>query len=188
MSRRFFELSDDVSFPRRWHLSFPRSRQGREFEDPIQFNRGHPVDVEGPLQVSVEHAGSPLDFSEAGAKVPIVHVKVASIFAEQAPEDVQLIPVNVEGQPDQYLVLVATRLIRCIDEKASQIRLWTHADGLPEMAGTYASVRDMRIAKTQVGKAKVFRPEGWEVALIVSGEIREALERKGATGARFEEV
>jgi hypothetical protein len=39
-----------------------------------------------------------------------------------------------------------------------------------------------------VGSARVFRPEGWEVALIVSGDIKDALERMGATGTRFEEV
>jgi len=34
----------------------------------------------------------------------------------------------------------------------------------------------------------VFRCEGWPGALIVSGEIKDALERVGATGTRFEEV
>ncbi len=120
--------------------------------------------------------------------IPVVHVRVASMFAELAPDDVQLIPVDVEGQPDQYLILVATCLIRCIDEKASRIRLWTHEDGLPDMVGQYASVRDLRIDKAKVGSAKVFRPEGWTVALIVSGEMKDALERMGATGTRFEEV
>jgi hypothetical protein len=49
-------------------------------------------------------------------------------------------------------------------------------------------VDDLRIEKTKVGNAKVFRPEGWEVALIVAEEIKEAMERMGATGTRFEEV
>jgi len=34
---------------------------------------------------------------------------------------VQLIPVDIQGYPDQYLILVATKLIRCIDEKASKV-------------------------------------------------------------------
>jgi hypothetical protein len=46
----------------------------------------------------------------------------------------------------------------------------------------------LRIDKQKVGNTKVFRPEGWEVALIVSEEIKDALERLGATGTRFEEV
>ncbi|MDC0713255.1 hypothetical protein POL68_32635 [Stigmatella sp. ncwal1] len=187
MPKRFFELSDDVNFPQRWDLDMPTDRQGRQVDD-AQFRLGAPVDIQGRLSVPVEIAGKPLDFTEAGIGIPVVHVRVASIFAELAPDDVQLLPVDVGGQPDQYLILVATRLIRCIDEKASRIRLWTHEDGLPDMVGQYASVRDLRIDKAQVGSAHVFRPEGWIVSLIVSGEIKDALERMGATGTRFEEV
>ena len=120
--------------------------------------------------------------------VPVVHVKVASMLRELAPNDVQLIPVDIEGQPDQYLILVATRLIRCIDEQASRIELWTQDDGVPHKVGQYFSVRDLRIDKATVGNAQVFRPEGWEVSLIISEEIHDALERMGATGTRFEEV
>lgn len=187
MPRRFFELHDDVYFPQRWHLAMPRDDQGRKVDD-WPFRRGTPVHVEGRLKIPVEIAGRPLDFTEAGLGTPIVHVRVASVFAERAPDDVQIIPVDVEGQPDQYLMLVATRLIRCIDEKASRIELWTHEDGVPHKVGQYSSVRDMRIDKTQVGNTRVFRPEGWHVTLIVSEDIKDALERMGATGPKFEEV
>jgi hypothetical protein len=47
---------------------------------------------------------------------------------------------------------------------------------------------ELRIDKARVGDAQVFRCEGWTGPLIVSGEIKEALERMGATGTRFEEV
>lgn len=187
MTQRFFELADDVNVPHRWHLAMPRDHHGRKVDD-AQFRLGAHVQIQGRLRVPVEIAGKALDYTEAGIGIPVVHVRVASMFAELAPDDVQLLPVDVEGQPDQYLILVATRLIRCIDEKASRIRLWTHEDGLPDMVGQYASVRDLRIDKTQVGSAHVFRPEGWIVSLIVSGEIKDALESMGATGPRFEEA
>ncbi|MDY7227326.1 imm11 family protein [Hyalangium rubrum] len=187
MAQRFFKLADDVYVPNRWHLDTPVDAQGREVHD-WDFKRGTPVHVEGRLKVPIEIAGSPLDFSEAGLSIPVVHVKVASVLSELAPSDVQLIPVDIEGKPDQYLVLVATRLIRCIDEKASKVQFWRPEDGLPEKVGQYWAVDDMRIDKSKVGTAKVFRPEGWEVVLVVSGEIKDALERMGATGTRFEEV
>lgn len=47
---------------------------------------------------------------------------------------------------------------------------------------------ELRIDKAKVGSAKVFRCEGWMGPLIISGDIRDALERLGATGTRFEEV
>lgn len=187
MPQRFFKLSDDVYVPHRWHLATPIDSQGRKVHD-WGFKKGAPVHLEGRLRIPMKVAGSPLDFSEAGLRVPVVHLKVASILSELAPGDVQFIPADIEGQPDPYLVLVATRLIRCIDEKASKVQFWRPEDGLPEKVGKYYSVDHMRIDKATVGNAKVFRPEGWSGTLIVSEEIRDALEHMHATGTRFDEV
>jgi len=187
MPERFFALADDVNVPDRWDLGTPADSHGQKVDDRL-FKRGEPVHVQERLRIPVEIAGRPLDYTEAGVGLPVVHVRVASLFAELAPDDVQLIPVDVEGHPDQYLILVATRLIGCIDEQASRIELWTHEDGVPHKVGQYFSVRDLRIDKTKVGGARVFRLEGWRSSLIVSGEIHDALERMGATGTRFEEV
>jgi len=187
MSQRFFKLADDVYVRHRWHLATPIDGHGRKVHD-WDFTRGTPVHVEGRLKVPLKIEGRPLDFSEAGISIPVVHVKVASMLAERAPGDVQLIPADIEGQPDQYVVLVATRLIRCIDEEASKVQFWRPEDGLPEKVGQYWAVDDMRIDKVKVGNAKVFRPEGWSGTLLVSEEIKDALERMGATGTRFAEV
>jgi hypothetical protein len=83
------------------------------------------------LSVPLEEKGKPLDFTFAGLDTPVVHMKVASTFAELAPNDVQLLPVDVEGQPEQFSILVATKLIQCIDEKASG---WTARLELPLLA------------------------------------------------------
>ena len=187
MAQHFFELYDDLYVPRRWQLQNPLDGKGRKVED-WEFRLGTPVHVEGRLKILMERVGSPLDFSETNSRIPVVHVKVASRLAELAPQDVQFIPVDIENQPEQYLILVVTRLIRCIDEKASRVRLWTHEDGVPGMVGQYRDVRDLRIDTSKVGDAKMFRPEGWEGPLIVSGDIKNALERMGATGAKFKGV
>jgi hypothetical protein len=173
-------------------LSFPTAGisvdgQGHKVRD-WDFKRGVPVHVEGRLKIPVEIPGRPLDFSGAGLRIPIVHVKVASILSELAPGDVQLIPADVQGQPDQYLVLVATRLIRCIDEQASEVSFWTPEHGVPSKVGQYMGVDRLRIDKTRVGNAQVFRLEGWSSTLIVSEAVKAALEGMNATGTRFEEV
>jgi hypothetical protein len=187
MAPRFFDLADDVYIPHRWHLDTPIDGSGQRVHD-WDFKRGTPVHVEGRLRIPVEIAGRPLDFTEAGIRIPVVHVKVASMLTERAPGDVQLIPADIEGQPDQYLVLVATRLIRCIDEEASEVSFWKPEHGVPEKVGQYMGVDRLRIDKTKVGDAKVFRPQGWSGALIVSEEIKAALEQMSATGTKFEEV
>ncbi len=188
-TQRYFNLTEDLQGGH-WYLGDPLDEQGQEVEDPYAFRAGQPVHVAGRLTLPVDEPGRPLEFCTAGVGVaPIVHVRVASLFAELAPDDVQLIPVDVQGQPDQYLILVATKLIRCIDDKASrEVRYWKPEHGQPERVGDYKSVIGLRIDPTKVGEARVFRTWGWDLALIVSEDIKQALERARVTGAQFTEV
>ncbi|TQF11544.1 hypothetical protein FJV41_33635 [Myxococcus llanfairpwllgwyngyllgogerychwyrndrobwllllantysiliogogogochensis] len=189
MPTRYFRLSEDVQAGS-WFLGTPLDGQGQELEDMTEFTSGRPVHAHGSMTVPVRERGRPRDFSMAGAgRTPVVHVRVATLFAELAPDDVQLIPVEVQGFPDQYVMLVATKLVRCIDDKASEeILVWKPEDERPDKLGQYRSVYGMRIDRTKVGDTKVFRTWGWPVAFIVSEDIKVALERAKVTGAEFEEV
>jgi hypothetical protein len=189
MPKRYFDLDDDMSIRGRWLLGTPTDLQGREVEDPWMFKKGRPIPNPGRLRLPIDVPGRPLDFSLAAFSAPVVHVRVATLLAELAPEDVQLFPVEVEGHPDQYCILVATQLIRCIDERASRyVEIWRPEDGRPEKVGQYRDVRGMRIDPSQVGDTKVFRPWGWSIVLLVREDIKDALERIGTTGTEFQEV
>jgi hypothetical protein len=189
MPKRFFDLAENMQSGN-WDLGDPLDERGQEVEDPWMYTAGRPIRVEGRLTIPIDEPGNHLDFCTAGIGVtPVVHVRVASIFAELASDDVQLIPVDVKGHPDQYLLLVATKLIRCIDDKASrEVLYWKPEDERPDKLGQYRSVAGMRIDRTKVGDAKVFRTWGWDIALIVSEDIKTALERAKATGVKFTEV
>jgi hypothetical protein len=189
MPKRYFDLSDDVEMPGRWHLRSPTDLQGRELDDPWVFTDGIQIPNPGRLKSPIARPGRAVDFTITGLGIPIVHVRVASLFAELAPEDVQSFPVEIEGQPEQFCILVATKLIRCIDDKASEeVLVWTPEDGRPEKVGQYRDIYGMRIDTSKVGDAKVFRTWGWSIALIVREDIKDALERMGATGTWFQEV
>ncbi|AEI62828.1 imm11 family protein [Corallococcus macrosporus] len=188
MPTRFFDLAENVQAGS-WYLGDPEDERGQEVEDPWLFRAGRPLQVAGPLRIPVDESGQALDFSTAGVGVtPVVHVRVAELFTELAPNDVQFIPVHIQGHPDQYLILVATKLIRCIDDTASKVQRWRPEDGLPTKVGQYYAVDDLRIDPSKVGNAKVFRTEGWDIALIVSEDIKQALERVKATGVKFTPV
>ncbi|HZI16887.1 MAG TPA: DUF1629 domain-containing protein [Myxococcus sp.] len=188
MPHRFFRLFDDVYVPRRWHLTGPFDAQGQEPDDVWQFTGGHPVKELGPLWMRYDVRGRPLDYSHGGLNIPIVHARVAEVFTALSPQDVQLLPVQVEKREEPYFILVVTQLIHCIDESASRIDRWTPADGIPEKVGQYASVSNLHLDRSRVGDAHVFRPKDWRVLLIISEEIKEALERIRATGVKFTEV
>lgn len=188
MPSRFFRIAESVQAGN-WYLGDAEDSRGQEVEDPWMFRAGRPVQVDSPLRVPIDEPGRALDFSLAGVGLaPIVHVKVATLFVELASDDVQTLPVAIKGHPDQYLILVATKRIRCIDEQASKVQFWKPEDGLPAKVGQYYAVDDLRIDPSKVGEAKVFRTEGWTQALIVSEDIKQALERTGATGVKFTSV
>jgi hypothetical protein len=189
MPTRYYDLSDDVYLAGRWDLGKLLVQEGGSEIWPWLLKRGGPVQFPKCPVGPVRSPGRPLDFSHAAFGIPVVHARVAAIFTELAPTDVQLIPVRIQGQADPYFILNVTRIVKCIDDKASaEVRYWTEEDGLPEKVGKYSSVSGMRIDPAKVGDAKVFRTWGWHVALIVAEDIKEALEREGVTGVKFTEV
>jgi hypothetical protein len=189
MPKRYFELSADMTLPGRWSLGIPTDAQGREVADPWIFKKGQPIPNPGRLRIPIDVPGKAFDFTLAGLSTPVVHIRVASLLTEIAANDVQTLPVDIVGQAEQFCILVATKLIRCINDAAcKEVELWMPEDGRPEKVGQYRDVYGMRIDSAKAGAAKVFRPWGWSIALVVSEEIKSALERIGTTGMRFNEV
>ena len=190
---RYFEMSDDMHVPGRWFLSDPKDRNGRLLDRV--FSNGEHVQFQGPIRVDFNphiSRGRPVDYSELSIEsAPVVHVRVASILAELAPSDIQLVPVLIEGQPDQFVIVNVTRVVRCIDERRSaEIKHYTEKDVrvFGDRIGEYKSVIGMRIDPGAPGNAKIFRPWGWEVTIVVSEDIKDALERIQTIGVKFKEV
>ena len=191
MSSRYFDLSDDVYLEGRWELGHPQDAEGNELKTPWQmFRTGRPSSWAGRVRIPIDIPGGVLDYSHASGSIPVVSSRVAAIFERLAPKDVQLFPVEIEGQrPGAFFILNAIRRVNCIDDVASeQVRYWTPRDGLAEKAGTYAFVWGMRIDATRLGSARVFRPLHWEVVLVIPEDIKLALEAIGATGVWFKDV
>jgi hypothetical protein len=186
---RYFRLTDVMTSPGRWELGTPINDRGQELGSRL-FMAGKPAHVDGQIQVPVDHPGEALDFSLADAGgFPIVTKRVASVLSEMAPADVQLFPVKVGAQPEPYFLVNVARTVKCIDDEASEeVQYWTPEDGEPERVGEYRVVAGMRIDPSKVGDARVFRAWGWKVVLVVSDEVKKALERTGATGMKFTEV
>ncbi|WNZ64896.1 hypothetical protein QEG98_15335 [Myxococcus sp. MxC21-1] len=189
--RRYFELATDEYVKGRWYLDDPVDAGGRTIDDVWMFRDGRAVELHERLRLPIYRPGEPLDIEFAGTGlIPVVSERVASIFREMAPNDVQLLPVDVEGQRASYFILNVARTVRCIDDAAC--REVQHFDADEELhadrAGEYRSVIGLRIDKSKVGDARVFRLWGYDIPIIVDEEIRDALEANGIFGGKFEEV
>lgn len=189
MTKRYFELYEDMSSPERWVLDDTLDAQGKTVGALLYLNEV-PVRFDGRLRVPILQPGSPLDFSFADSgDFPVVTQKVASTLAELAPGDVQLYPAEVDSRPEPYFLVNVARLVKCIDDETSEeVLYWKPEDNRPDKLGQYRSVGGMRIDPSKVGDAKVFRTWGYPRALLVAEDVKEALERTGATGLKFTDV
>lgn len=118
--------------------------------------------------------------------MPVVSLVGAEVLRAVAPLDVQLFEAHVEGEQLPFFILNALKRCECIDEGASaEVQRWLPEDNRPDLLGQYKSVIGLRVKPALIGPARVFRPAGWEVALIVSEEVKKAMERAGLVRPKF---
>lgn len=183
---RYFELVDNMDIQGRWLLGKPVDAQGERM-DPWQFSLGRSVDSPSGMRLRLRVPGNPLDYSEASFAIPVVSRRLMELLQGLGVEDVQFFPARVESREEPYFVLNVTRLVDCIDESRCRTERWKPEDGAPDRVGEYRLVERMRIDPRKVGGARIFRTWGWPV-LIVSEDIKAAMEQEGISGTRFTEV
>jgi hypothetical protein len=186
---RYFSLTESSSF-RREVLGDVLEVEGRRTEDTGPFREGKRLSVQGGVNVPVKTPGESRDYALMDLTIPVVSAQVAEVFRTLAPEETELIPATLGERPESAFLLNVTRTVRCIDDEfCNEALRWTEEEGgPPEGWGAYSAIFGMRIRVRPAGTAKVFRPWGWPFALIVTEEIKDALEKVGATGMRFMEV
>ncbi|HLL53954.1 MAG TPA: DUF1629 domain-containing protein [Myxococcaceae bacterium] len=190
--KRYFKMNQDLYVPGRWYLSDPTDNAGRSLD--WVFDQGRPVTVDGPVKVAFNpfaERGRPVDYTELAIDiVPVVHARIATVLSQLAPSDVQLIPAKVGDHPEPFYVVNVLRVQQCIDDDRSlEVEYYTPdcEEVFRDRVGQYRSVIGLRIDPAKAGNAKIFRTWGW-VAVIVSEEIKSALESIKTVGVKFEEV
>jgi len=189
MTCRYYDIYHTQEVRDRWYLGDPSDAFGVKFE-PYVFRRGRPVDVASPIRIPIYEPGRPLDYTEFNtSSVPVVNARYAALLREWVPDDVQLISAYIGEQQELHFVVNILRVIRCIDEAAcKRVEFWKPEDGRPEKVGGYRVVSGMRIDPSKVQGAHLFRPWGWLGAIIVSEELKVAMEALGGIGPDFVEV
>jgi hypothetical protein len=185
---KYYVLKDDMRITGRWHLRHPVDEHRRKI-DPWQFTHSRRLELQGPIRFPVKPDGLALDFTLDAFLTPVVHGRIVQLFERLCVQDVQFLSAQVEGHAGPYFILNTLRVIRCIDDaRCDQVQYWKPEDGEPEKVGEYRFVAGLHIDPTKVGDARLFRPWGWPLALIVSEDLKQALEQEGITGTRFVEV
>lgn len=202
----YYEVEDNLDLENRWYLDTFTDGNGVEL-DGREFTYGRPIDRGPPLRMGVWNderiietrpplrlslykrmTGAPLDFTFTGENVPVVSSRVANILAAVANADIQRIPVQVEGQKESYEIINVVSCIPCVDRRRCDADWWTDADGRPEKIGEAKLMAVLAVDPTKIGNAHLLRPKEWDLAIVASGPVKEALERARVTGIRFIKV
>jgi hypothetical protein len=192
----YFRLAENLYAPDGsdgWVLEGPFDEQGAKLVDPWKYSNGQHLDVadlaKPPTFRIAQPAGTPLEFNISALGIPVVTARVAHLFEQLARQDVQFLPAKIASHPDPWFVLNVTRVVRCIDDTRSRhVAYFGPEDGQPKKIGTYQAVHGMRIDPAKAEGARIFRTWGWLIAIVISQDIKEALEQEHVTGAKFIEV
>lgn len=183
----FDVVTDDVQFSYRWFLDEPLSARGKEI-DAREFTYGQPYAGPRPERVPIGQAGPPVEFNMAAFDMPVVSQEIARRLSVIAPREIECFPVAVGSSIVRYAILNAVHREACVDEQHSIIMRWMPGDGRPDLVGTYRMVSNLRIDPALTHNRDIFRIQDWEVALIVSERIKDALDDIPDLGVVFRPV
>jgi len=182
----FFDLDWDPDFLDPWWLGEVVSETSAI--DCRVFTDGRPQVIDGPLRVSIKEKGEALDLTFAAFSVPIVSSRLGEVFSRYAPEAVQRFPVNVGALAGEYEVLNVTRTVDALDLVRGKYLWWRQEDGRPEKVGRLRGVYQMVFRPEIHSPPHLFRIKDWEIALVVSKELMEALGGAKLRGNRFKPI
>jgi hypothetical protein len=185
MGMQYFEMMTDVHVPNRWHLASPINAESEEELDPRIYTTGKAVDQIAPLKISLRRPGEGLDITYADFHMPVVTQAVADVFTVEANNDIQLIPITVEGRQEAYFILNVISVLDCIDPEASEIQWWKPTDGRPDKVGKPRMIVELHIDTTRVHGEQIFRIANWKIVVIVSERIKALLEAMQVKGVKF---
>lgn len=182
----YFEILNDVELDGRWELGEPMDRSGNEIE-PDQFLDARALNL-NCVWFSVEKPGRPLDFTISYLDVPVVNSRCREAIELCCAERVQFIPAKIKDARDDYYVLNILDALACVDESKSEFMKWTIEDDAPEMLGRYRMISRLAIDDSKAMGRNIFRISGWEVAIVVSGLLKQALDQQAVNGILFEKA
>ncbi|MEJ7764251.1 MAG: suppressor of fused domain protein [Acidimicrobiales bacterium] len=151
--------------------------------DPKIFCRGERVELSARPVVPIERRGKPRDCHFGSFDMLVVSQRVGALVETLAPGDVQRIPVDVEGVAEPYEILNVVAVLDRIDPERTAGQRWP--DDHPHNAGRWRAVYELVLRAEDLGGPRIFRLSGWSVGVVVTEEIKRALQNARVSGIRF---
>lgn len=184
---RYFRIQADRDAHERWFLRSPINTRGEEL-DPRAFTRSSIFPVQDPLTLPLRRDGRPVDFNFGDFDMPVVKTDIVDKLEDVLDLQLQRIPVHILESVGQFDILNVLDQVDCIDAVKSVYTRWEANDGRPEKLGEYRMIIDLKIDPKCAHGHHLFRLKGWAIALIVSEQIKQALEALRVSGIEYDPV
>lgn len=184
---RYFRIQADRNAYERWFLRSPINTHGEEL-DPRTFTRSSICPALGPLILPLRRDGRPVDFNFGDFDMPVVKTDIIEKLEDVLNLQLQRIPVHIPESVDKFDILNVLDQVDCIDAVKSVYTRWEASDGRPERLGEYRMIIDLKIDPKFAHGRHIFRLKGWAMALIVSEQMKQALEALRVSGIEYDPV
>lgn len=163
----------------RWHVEVEGD------EAPLDIWACNWVEMPPSMRFSVNVDGRRVDYGHTGwAAIPVISRRMADSLNSIAPDDIQRLPASVAGEADgEWEVLNVLARPDCICHQKSNITYYP--DNHPDKPGKPRGVIRLIIDADRVPGHHVFRPKDWEIALVVSDDVKSLLEVLGISGVEY---
>lgn len=176
----FYRLKDDVRYSNRWYLG---EVVGFDNWDLLK----SPPEDSVALEIELFRDGDEMDFTLSECYgVPVVSEKIKEQL--EVCSGVNFVPIRIKGKKcnSKYYALVVPSVIECVDEGRSSFQKFEVNDPVrPDKAGEYRAFTTLRLDSKKIKGIDFFRVKGFEVAIIVSENIKSKLDRISATGLSY---
>ncbi len=184
--RKFFKLVEDIYIPNRWY-------PGKILDvDNWAFSLPRPVaHNQAPFELTISQDGDQTDYSQAGScAVHIGNDRVVEILSKYKKVEFFPLLIKKPRYKGNYHAIKVHEYLDCLDESQSEFQVFTENDPIrPDLAGQYHSIITMRIDVRKISDdTHIFRLSKDRITLIVSENIKIALEKEDITGCWFIEV
>lgn len=178
---RYFKLSqtpDDQA----WFIDLP-PEQFDDFATIWRFTSGTQIEVNSSILVEIEQ-GIEVDFNITAHGIIVLTPRAKDVFAESCGDEVQFLPATSrDGR--RLFILNPLRIVDCIDHDRSVIqycttrgRAFRHKFGKPEMITSL-------VLTSAIQNCKIFRVKDWEVTVVASEQVCEAIRDQNLSGVQF---
>lgn len=179
-----YELSfDDDDENPYWELCINEEQLERANGDIWAYSRGERSPRTERVPCLIDHEGIEADCDiDALSGTPIVSQRLADLLSEIAPDDIQLIPVELDA-PGTWAIVNVLPIVDAIDYDNSIISY--HDTDNPTFAGKPRGIIRLIVKPALLGQHSIVRLKDWTVSIIVTEVLRERCRNTRMTNLKF---